>query len=331
MNEMAKRGNSAAQVALAAIQGEPGSKPTWITVAKTAEEIRRSGKWTSDYASPTEWLEAVAEASGYTINTIRRFIASFRFLENQDKRTRELVFDPVAGGGVAMASVELIKRMHDIAPTQANKVLQMHIKKEVKVTEIRDLYDGLVRSAQPDLIITNPPYFAGGQTPSLSAGKLGLRRANQDKKTLTDIVRRQISVLSDTDAVKVFSDRYEFDFVSPDVVAVGQEDFSVSFVDGFEMKKLSGKIPAGMFKKAIAEIVFSATFFRRYWVMLEGAEKDAKSLTSALDQLEASSVGIALIDLELMAIQVHRKPSALPQPDRHALARSAILTQGIPT
>jgi predicted RNA methylase len=333
MNEMANRGNSAAQVALATIKGEPGSKPSWLLVAKTAEEIRRSGKWSPDYTSPTEWLEAVADASGHTVNTIRRFIASLKFLEGRDKKTRAEVLDPFSGTGkLAMASVELIKRIHDISPTQADKVLQQHIKDELTVREIREFYDSMIHHVQPQtmMIVTSPPFFSKERWPSPDAGKLGLRRAHQDKRVLTDIVRKEISVLSDTNAAKVFSDRYEFDFVSPDIVAVGQEDFSVSFVDGFEMKKLGSRVPPGAFKKAIAEIVFSATFFRRYWVILEGFDNAAESITSALDKLEAASVGVALVDLDRKSIRIHRKPTALPQPDRHDLARSAILAQGIP-
>lgn len=333
MNVMANKGNSAAQVAIATVKRAPGSKPSWILVAKTAEEIRRSGKWSPDYSSPTEWLEAVAEASGYTVNTIRRFIASLNFLEGRDEKTRKLVFDPLSGGGsLTMASIELIKRMHDISPAEANRVLDEYVKDELTVREIRDRYDALINYAQPKamMIVGNPPYSSTERLPTPDAGKLGLRRAHQDKKVLTEIIRSRIADLSEADGMKVFSDRYEFDFVSPDAVAVAQREFSISFVDGFEMKKLGEKTPPGFFKKAIAEIVFSATFFRRYWLFLEGTEADARALTSALNVLEATSVGVALVDLEHKQIRIHREPSALPQPDRHALAKSAILAQGIP-
>lgn len=333
MNVMANKGNSAAQVALATVKREPGSKPSWILVAKEAEEIRRSGKWSPDYASPTEWLEAVAEVSGYTVNTIRRFIASLNFIESLDEKTRVMVFDPVLGGGtLPMASVELIKRMHDVLPAEANKVLRDYTKDKMTVRELRDRYDSVIRRSRPEpmMIIGNPPYISKEKFSTPDAGKLGLRRAYQDKKVLTEIIRKEIANLSEADGVKVFSDRYEFDFVSPDAVAVAQKDFSISFVDGFEMKKLGEKTPPGVFKKAIAEIVFSASFFRRYWLFLEGTETDAKALTSALVALEADSVGVALIDLERKQIRILRKPAAMPRPDRHSLAKSAILAQGIP-
>ena len=335
MNVMANKGNSAAQVALATVKREPGSKPSWIVVAKKAEEIRSSGKWSPDYASPTEWLEAVAEVSGYTVNTIRRFIASLNFVESLDEKTRATVFDPVLGGGtLPMASVELLKRMHDVVPAEADKLLRGFSKKKMTVREIRDYYDSIIRRSQPEsfsVIIGNPPYGPRGQFPAPDAGKLGLRRAYQDKKVLTEIIRKEIANFSEADSVMVFSDRYEFDFVSPDAVAVAQKDFSISFVDGFEMKKIGEKTPPGFFKRAIAEIVFSATFFRRYWVLVEGKEDDAKVLSSALIKLDASSVGVALVNLDRRIVSIHRKPTALPQPNRHDLAKSAILMRGIPT
>ncbi len=233
-----------------------------------------------------------------------------------------------------MASIELIKRMHDVVPAEADKLLRGFPKTKMTVREIRDYYDSIIRRSQPEsfsVIIGNPPYGPGRQFPTPDAGKLGLRRAYQDKKVLTEIIQKEIADLSESDGVKVFSDRYEFDFVSPDAVAVAQKDFSINFVDGFEMKKIGEKTPPGFFKKAIAEIVFSATFFRRYWVFIEGKEDDAKILSSALIKLDAASVGVALVDLDRRMVRIHRKPTALPKPDRHDLAKSAILVRGIPS
>jgi hypothetical protein len=245
-----------------------------------------------------------------------------------------MVFDPVLGGGtLPMASVELIKRMHDVLPAEADKILRDYTKDKMTVRELRGRYDSVIRRSRPEsysVIVGNPPYVSKEKFSTPDAGKLGLRRAHQDKKVLAEIIRKEIADLSEADGVKVFSDRYEFDFVSPDAVAVAQKDFSISFVDGFEMKKLGEKTPPGFFKKAIAEIVFSATFFRRYWVFIEGKEDDAKVLSSALIKLDAASVGVALVDLDRRMVRIHRKPTALPQPDRHDLAKSAILNRGIP-
>jgi hypothetical protein len=40
--------------------------------------------------------------------------------------------------------------------------------------------------------------------------------------------------------------------------------------------------------------------------------------------------GVALVDLERKQIRILRQPAAMPQSDRHSLAKSTILAQGIP-
>lgn len=86
-------------------------------------------------------------------------------------------------------------------------------------------------------------------------------------------------------------------FFAPDVVAVGHEDFSVSFVDAFELKKLSKDSPPSTIRKAIGEIAFAFTYFQRYWVLLDIDSDAGALLNEALDTLKVSSVGIATVDL----------------------------------
>lgn len=345
MNVMAKRGKSAAQVVLATISGElssvVGGKPHWIAVANSVEDIRRSGNWQPEFESPTAWLEAAAKASGYTTNTIRRFIAAVKFLERKGSKTEKYLLDPFCGGGrhgLEIGHIELIKRVDDISPTTADLMLDRLDGSGITFRDIKKQYDELV--GRSNFVVVNPPYstsktispeFAKLVLASVDAGKLGLRRSHQDKRTVKNIVQREISRLSDSNAAKVFADRYKFDFVAPDVVAVGQEDYSVSFVDAFELKKLSKHSPPNTVRKAVGEIAFASTFFRRYWVLLENGSDAGALLNEAFDTLKISSVGIATVDLaEVQEIEILRRPSAPPTPDRHDIARSSILSQGIP-
>jgi hypothetical protein len=101
-----------------------------------------------------------------------------------------------------------------------------------------------------------------------------------------------------------------------------------SFVDAFELKKLSKDSAPNAIQKAIGEIAFASTFFRRYW----GNGSDAGALLNeAFDTLKISSAGIATVDLgELQEIEILRRPSEPSIPDRHEVARSSILNQEIP-
>ena len=333
MNVMANRGKSAVQVALATIKGVSGSKPHWIVVAKLTEDIRRSGNWQPEYSSPTDWLEAVAEASGYSPNTIRRFIAAFKYLEERGPRTRAYVADPFCGGGrgLAFAPVELIKRINDLSPKQADATFTQLEAGKLSFRDIKHRYDKLF-AGKVDVIVGNPPYEQPTETPrSSDVAKLGTRHGHHEKQSLAQVVQSEVDVLSGSNSARVFSDHYVFEFVAPDVVAVGQEDFSVTFVDAFDHLKLSSKAPPSTIRKAIGDIAFNSSFFRRYWVILDTSSDAADLLIAAFSKLDLKSVGIAKTDLADHAhFEIVLEPSAPPSPDRHDLARSAILSQGIP-
>src|SRR6218665_1060464 len=143
MTFMGSGGKSALADALARIKSEAGNKPHWTAVAKEVAKIRASGEWRAKYLSPSEWLEAAADASGHTPNTIRRFLSAWAFL--QAPQTKPIVVDLFAGGGsfhmealksarrkldrptgvrdsdsdsgrLDIGAVELIKRINDLSP-----------------------------------------------------------------------------------------------------------------------------------------------------------------------------------------------------------------------
>lgn len=321
MNDMATGTKSPISTALAVISGEEGSKPHWIVVASQVEEIRQSGAWRLAYNSPTEWLEAAAKAANLTPNTLRRFLAAFRYLKT--KQAADSSIDLFSGSSAFdIGAIELIKRIGDISPSKADEYLTQHMKEDVSYRDIKRGYD---------LIVVNPPY-ATSATANPDAGKLGLRRTHDVKKRLADVVQKQIGDLSDTEDAKVLPGRYEFEFASPDVVAVGSKEFSVDFVDGFEFKRLGTKVAPSALRRAIADIAFAATFFRRYWVFIDADHEAASALNTSIEKLGLLSVGIAFApEPAAKKLKILRRPKAPPSPDRHDMARQAVLAQGLPT
>ncbi|OUC14613.1 MAG: hypothetical protein B0A82_11200 [Alkalinema sp. CACIAM 70d] len=351
MTFMGTGSKSALADALARIKGEPGNTPHWTTVAKEVAEIRNSGEWRGKYASPTEWLEAAAKASGRTPNTIRRFLAAWTFLENSRDKPP---FDPFLGDGALtlellnrtahagagkkrirsldIGVVELAKRINDIAPNQAVTALQRYIADDMSYRDVKRLYDQLVAGKAASLAPGSPRLKSIETFPVIDAGKLGLRRVRQDKESLAELLSKEIQEFSGT-AAKVFAHKYSFEFVAPDAVSIGRDGFTVEFVDGFALEKLGSHPAPGTMRKVIAEAAFSSTFFRRYWLLIDGAAESAAEIARAMETLQLSAVGIAIFKQKSTKkpFEIILRPSNKPSPDRHDLSRAAVMNQGVPS
>lgn len=126
MNQMAPGSKSDLDRAIATISRAKGSKEKWLEVANKVVEVRDNESWRGRYASVTEWLDAAAHAYGVTTNTLRRLLAAYRFFDEQrtlrsKSEMPPAVMDFFSGNGAHMATIELIKRMHDVSPLHAQK------------------------------------------------------------------------------------------------------------------------------------------------------------------------------------------------------------------
>lgn len=331
MNQMATGRNSELEHALATITRAPGSKPDWQLVANTVERVRVSGAWQGAYPSPTEWLDAAAEASEYTTNTIRRFIAAWKFLEKLRSKEKNKK-SPLAKStsDLAIGTVELIKRMHDINPEEARAALAQHLDKKLSFRDAKKRYDSMFPTIDP---------FAGGGayvTASemrphflqLDASKIGSRRAHAAGRGLAGLISASIETFSGPDATRVRTSGYKLDYASPDAIVLGRNGTG-PFVDGFSYRRLPSAASKAALIKFIGEIAFASTFFRRYWVIADGRRDEADAFANSLNELEIKSVGIALIDSEKQErLAFIRIPSAPPTPDRTTTAiRAASLSE----
>lgn len=143
------------------------------------------------------------------------------------------------------------------------------------------------------------------------------RRVHEQRNRLGSIIQNHLETLSSVDAESAKIKRVKFDYIFPDSVVVGHLKTGTLFIDGYDYKRLPQGTPRADLLKLVSETAFSATFFRRYWLILDAAHREVESLTSSLKDLGLSNVGIALHEAqEQDDLNLVRIPSGNPIPDR---------------
>lgn len=113
--------------------------------------------------------------------------------------------------------------------------------------------------------------------------------------------------------------------MAPDVVAIGNTASADPFVDAYDFKRVPIGITQATVTRLISDAAFVATFFRRYWLVLDATEDDAMEVVSAADILDIENLGIALIKPDAQDnLQILRPPSGAPIPDRREMALFAV-------
>lgn len=327
MNQMAPGGNSEFDRLIATISEAAGSTD-WLEVANSVAIIRDKELWRGRYRSESEWLNAAAHQRGITTNTLRRYLSAAQFLKAHvksitDRGGRVVVVGPSGRESKpVMATVELIKRMHDVSPSFALKALNSHLDSDLSYRAVKRQYDELfagtvlegINTRGFDVVLTNPPYFAKAIDPA----KISSRRAHQERNELGALIESHINILSGIDIQAAEISKLRFKYVAPDVVVIGNRATPDPFVDGYDFKRLSLGSSKAAVAKLVSEAAFSASFFRRYWLILDASEIDAHQVVESVTDLELSNIGVARCrpdeqdNLDLLCA-----PTGEPTPNRH--------------
>ncbi|MCW0234276.1 MAG: hypothetical protein OJJ21_11820 [Ferrovibrio sp.] len=313
MNQMAVRRNTDLDRAIATITQVAGNKPDWRTVAITVEKIRKDGSWRDRYASPSEWLSAAAAAYDVHPNTMRRFITVTEFVREK-LGAKAVLFDPAAGEGslprLVFGTVELIKRLHDISPDEADKALAKHQERKLSFREMQRWYENFAPTF--DTVIGNPPYLDN----AYDSKKISSKRAHAERSGLAGLIQSHIEMLSGNDT-ELEATKIKFDYVNPDAVVIGRKGGAATFVDAFSLKRVPAGAPRTHLTKLVSEIAFASTFFRRYWLLLDAPPKDVTEIGESISDLALKNVGIAeYISGKQDNLNLRRSPSGNPVPDR---------------
>ncbi len=329
----------------------------WQDVASAVVEVRKAEAWRPEFESDSDWISAVAEATGHDPNTIRRYVASYRFLiqladERGDFRLPQAKISALAA--------ENLKRLHKIAPEEAYDALgkleeglysarRLHERyQELKVqtdppyrpnvsrgasTE-RHLFEQVQRDSK-DMPAFDP--FAGSGSVFASRGLRG-RMAGPPPKGAWQFVSTALPFLNQSlkkrsplpegveGEVSLYCRKYKLPFVVVEVVVIGRRDLEILFIDGYRFLPPS----TGSVSRHVPEIALAATYFRRLWVVC-GDVAMATTIADACGALGLTSIGVALAEgTKAMSFEVLLEPIGLPVPDRRRIAEREVARMGMP-
>ncbi|WP_341703644.1 hypothetical protein [Ferrovibrio sp.] len=332
MNLMAEPRRIGPKTAITTVRRALGSGGEWIRIADIASRVAASGTWREAYPSESDWMGAVAKAANVTTNTLRRYITAAAYLQNQAPD----VYNIFCGTGGAAPSrylsfiaVEIIKRMHDVSPAAADTALSALLDEKLSVRAVEKQYKALLSGALDpaarggDVVFTNPPYSRGEV--ALDPAKAASMRAYWQRFMLQEIVRSNLSTLSGTpkssgcDAIEL--ENIKLEFVRPDAIAAGKKNGRVTFLDGFDLKRIQIGTSRKAAKRVVIEAAFTSSFFRRYWLVLDADAADVQKVSKALVDLSVLNVGVALFSQWVNGpLRILQHPTGLPAPDRRSLA-----------
>lgn len=314
--------------ALTALEGAKVDKKDWREVSGIVSEILQSRAWREEYPTPTAWLEAASEVSGYSSAILRRMCAVRSFLENvkDDFGAPQILTDNTTRAPIA--TMEILKRVHDIDASKAKELFDKILLGKVSHREVQAAYQDML----------GPSPFGGGKglprdsAQNVSMGnKFGKRAAHEFLQIAASIVESKLQVLTRDAQARFYFQQFKFNFAAPDAVALRMKGNGIEWIDAFDMRYMTGALARRKRNQLLAEIAFGATFFRNYWVIVEKRGALASSIAKDARFLELHSVGVAEFDRENPEkLHILLKPELAAEPDRQSVGIADVMQQGIP-
>ena len=306
----------------------------WREIARILLDAQRSGRWRAKYGTPTDWLSAAAETTGFSRGFLGRFRTIYAFIEKWQADRPEINLLDTATH-LSFASGELLKRLHDIDSDKADALFLEIGKRKVRHHEVKSAYEEAAGIRKPKI---EPKASFGGvvnygprKATNLSASKIGIRQSRVFSARAYQAVAANRDRLSGRGDIDIFYRSYKFDFATPHAVAVGLANFGVKFVDGFDFRNIASTLPRGQRNQLLGEVALSSTFFRRYWLVLPEKGSIAGWIAKDLQNLDLHSVGVATFSEDSLGeLTIIAKPRGNPVPDRQEIGRGEVFQQGIP-
>lgn len=324
----------------------------WRDVAQIVVRVRHAEAWRSAFASDAEWVAAVGDRTGHGPNTIRRYVAAHQFLTWLSDEHPQL---GVKEADISSLGAEMLKRIHRISPDEALKAAEKLIagRHSARTLELR--YRQL-RAEQPPAALKRRGGKSGegaepedGTADILGSPPVAMKRysaardfrfqsvgSQEFKLAAFELVAKNLSKLSPlpdgADAqVNPYVDRYRLPYAGLDVLAIGRRGFQIEFIDGY---LFSYSISPRMLDYEMSRIALASTYVRHLWVICS-ASPHVQAVMEACSELELGTVGVCICSEEQgrapeLQILIGPEPSAVPRPDRRAVALSVVMRQGIP-
>ena len=270
-----------------------------------AAERRGAESGPNARARPPAMAE-VARRTGYSINSLSRFLAVFEWAESISGRARIRLKDIEEA---SFGSVEVVRRIWTLDPALGRDLLRQVVAGKIGAQRLRDALRSLAASKE---------HVARRRRQAGAADRyVRLLRAHE-------VLRAGVEELSGSAGLRWLEAAPPHPlsvapYASFDGMAVklgaGRE---IEWVDGFDLREIGASRANDAMIDALCRATVSATYFRRFFlVLIEPSAERLDWLTNAARDLEIRQVGIAAVEFEPRErLVLVAPPAELAKPDR---------------
>jgi hypothetical protein len=177
--------------------------------------------------------------------------------------------------------LEILKRLDDVDRPRADELLPLVIEGVIGSQQVLAAYNEVANRAEG----------------KLDASKAGKRAGVRFTERCRGIALRHSEKFTSREGCHVVEGARPLRHITPDVIFVALDGDSVQFVDAVDAKYLARKPSPAAIRSILHEAIFSAQFFRRYWILLPSTCGVESVLASDLDDLDYQAIGIAVVNM----------------------------------
>jgi hypothetical protein len=287
------------------MSGAKSLKAEWAEVGELVRAGLKSER--ADVARGTSFLARAGEASGYSANALCRFAALLEFAEAQAATGRATLSQIRQ---VPFAILETVKRAVAHDPALADELIQTAAAGRLRLAPARAAHDRAAQRAR-----------------GLFAARVDtVRQGAKIEQSVLDLVRRNLSDFTGSESAQLSLSAAPMDFVRVDAIAHQLQGNDEGFVDAFEVKMFSDRAAPAVVDDAVARLAMASTFYRRTWaILVEPSASQLSRYSRLLKTLELLSIGMAVVRLPTEEINIIKRPSGNPVPDRRKAMCEALL------
>lgn len=280
-----KKSKKAATSTRALAATDVGGGSRWLKSATHLARVLDSGSWRSSYSSEALWYRHVSQTQGYNAATLRRQVRLVRFLEKQLGHKK---LSALWASYIPMGALELLMRMHEISPAQADALFDKVLTGAVSYRALKAEYDTRVRKA-------------GRRA---SPRQLAPRRAARFERNIAKFIQKYPNTYVGQRRARFFRISHDrllgLPFELADLCAlVTDSGDNVLGTVGFDIRLVSGEAStaSASISRILESVSFRANFFQLYWTFIQedGGNNVAAKLVEYLQLAGLSSVGVASV------------------------------------
>ena len=300
------------------------NKQAWLDIALTFREIGRT-------QGGLNLEREAAEASGYTVGVLRRFVVVMEFLESDafDKS----MLPPKRVLETSFTAVEQIQRIARLDPERAKELIADLSERSLRIDALRDEYAQLQKSSSARLeasafSTSNSDEIDGGAPIALSTQSFNIKSgprsvAALQRRSRAEKAFRLIGAMLPDISGNV--ERFDRPTGIPSAPlrcdAIAWLDVSFKTGDGFEIVYAPAAMTEVAFSDQVSRAIVAAMFFRRHFIVFTD-DSDRKFISKAermIADLDLRSVGLLALGDMQRPVRVRPPDNARPEPDRRHL------------